>query len=59
MAGKPVIRNGTQFVILTGKNLETYHEIERLAKSGESKQAESLIGELGKRMFGPEFDPNS
>ena len=59
MAGKPVIRHGTQFVVLTGKNLETYNEIERLAQEGESKQAESLIEELGKRMFGPEFDPHA
>jgi hypothetical protein len=57
MAGKPVIRHGPQFVVLTGKNLETYNEIERLAQAGESKKAEALIEELGKRMFGPEFDP--
>ena len=59
MAGRPVIRQGTRFVFLTGRNLETYNEIERLAKAGEGKQAEVLLLELGRTVFGDEFDPNA
>ncbi len=59
MAGKPVIRQGTQFVFLTGNNLKLYQEIERLSAKGESKEAERLLMELGQAVFGPEFDPNA
>ena len=58
MAGRPVIRQGPKFVLLTGKNLDTYNEIERLAAAGEGKQAESLLMELGQTVFGEDFNPN-
>jgi hypothetical protein len=58
MAGRPVIRQGPKFVLLTGPNLETYHEIERLAAAGEGKEAEALLMELGRTIFGDDFDPN-
>jgi hypothetical protein len=58
MAGRPVIRQGPKFVLLTGPNLETYHEIERLAAAGEGKAAEALLMELGRTIFGDDFDPN-
>lgn len=59
MAGRPAIRQGTQFVFLTGKNLDTYHEIERLAKAGEGKEAERQLMELGRAVFGDSFDPEA
>jgi hypothetical protein len=59
MAGKPVIRQGNRFVFLTGKNLETYNEIERLAASGETKEAERILLDLGRSVFGEDFDPNA
>lgn len=59
MAGRPVIRQGTRFVILTGKNLDTYNEIERLAGLGEGKDAERLLIDLGQTVFGEGFDPNA
>ena len=58
MAGKPVIRQGPRFVLLTGKNLETYGEIERLTALGDNKEAERLLMEVGQAVFGPDFDPN-
>lgn len=58
MAGRPTIRQGPKFVLLTGKNLDTYQEIERLAQAGESKEADALLMELGRTVFGEDFDPN-
>jgi hypothetical protein len=59
MAGRPAIRQGTQFVFLTAKNLDAYHEIERLAKAGDGKEAERLLIELGRAVFGDAFDPEA
>ena len=59
MAGKPVIRQGNKFVFLTGKNLETYQEIERLAAQGDSSEAERILMDLGRSVFGDDFDPNA
>ena len=57
LAGRPVIKNGTQVVMLSGDDLEMYKEIERLTAQGKSKEADALLLELGQKIFGPDFDP--
>jgi hypothetical protein len=57
IGGRPVIKNGSQVVMLSGDDLETYKEIQRLTAQGKSKEADALLLELGRKVFGPDFDP--
>lgn len=59
LAGRPVIKNGSQVVMLSGDDLETYKQIQSLTAQGKSKEADALLLELGRKVFGPDFDPNA
>jgi hypothetical protein len=59
IAGRRVIKNGEQVVMLSGDDLETHKEIERLTAQGKSKEADVLLLELGRKIFGPDFNPQA